>query len=82
MVFASLAILFFLIPAFWAKRANIVLGVFTLVFTIKAYVLFSGCYHGYCPEKKPALYGILVCGAGILLAALLSGTRMKKTEGQ
>lgn len=73
--FSCLTILFFLLPRFWAKRANIIAGVFTLVFTVKAYVLFSACYKGYCPERRPALYGILFCGAGILLAALLSGSK-------
>jgi hypothetical protein len=79
--FASLAVLFFLIPRFWAKRANLMVGVLTLVFAIKAYVLFSSCYHGYCPEKKPALYGMLICGAGVLLSALLSGAKEDRRTG-
>jgi hypothetical protein len=75
--FAVLNAALFLIPKFWAKRANLIVAVFTLVFCIKAYVLFSACYRGYCPEKKPALYGVLVCGAGMLLSALLSGSPVK-----
>ncbi len=52
------------------------MAVLTVVFAVKAYVLFSACYHGFCPERKPALYGILSCGIGVLLSALLSGARM------
>ncbi len=61
---------FFAIPAIWAKRSNVFLGALNLAWAFRNFLLVSTCMMGECPEKKPALYAILVL-AGILQAMAL-----------
>src|SRR5688572_6072220 len=51
-VFCLPAIVFFLIPAVWAKRINIFLAALNLAWAIRNFILFSLCEAGECPDKK------------------------------
>ena len=72
-----LSILFFLIPALWAKRANQFISVMNFAYALKTYLLFASCYLGICPQIKMGLYGILVFPLIILVCSLLSRAPMK-----
>jgi hypothetical protein len=73
-----LAILFFIIPKLWAKRANMGIGGLILAYGIKTYILFTSCYHGDCPGKKPGIYMILFLPVIIMIATL--GPDLKQRE--
>lgn len=68
--FCSAAIIFFAVPRIWAKRTNVFIGAINLAWAIRNYVLVSSCMFGECPEKQPALYGILACGIIIQIMVL------------
>ncbi|HTI10999.1 MAG TPA: hypothetical protein VL832_20655 [Puia sp.] len=78
-VFLSvLAILFFLIPKVWAKRANIFVGALTIAFGIKCFLLFTACYKGICPDKKLGIFLVLIASAIMTLAAILPDIKLKE----
>jgi hypothetical protein len=78
--FSAVMIVFFAIPTIWAKRTNIILAVFNIAYAIRCYILFTGCYAGGCPEKRPGIF--LVLGATIIMtaAALLPDIPVKPEE--
>jgi hypothetical protein len=73
------AILFFIIPKIWAKRANMLLGALILAYSIKTYILFTSCYRGDCPGKKLGIYLVLFLPVLIIVATLVSDLK-EKTE--
>jgi len=76
-IILSVAILFFILPKVWAKRVNVFLGIFNLAWSIRNYIVVSGCLMGECPVKKPALYILIVLSAIVLLMALLPKLQVK-----
>lgn len=62
--------IFFVIPAIWAKRSNVFIAALNLAWAVRNYLLVASCMMGECPEKKPALYALLVL-AGIIQAMTL-----------
>jgi hypothetical protein len=59
-ILCSVMIVFFLLPRIWAKRTNIFIAVLNLAWSFRNFLLISACMLGECPEKKPALYAILI----------------------
>ncbi|MES1159401.1 MAG: hypothetical protein ABUM51_01470 [Bacteroidota bacterium] len=74
---SALAIIFFLIPKIWAKRANIFVGALTIAFGIKCFLLFTACYKGICPDKKIGIFLVLIASATMTLAAVLPDIKLK-----
>jgi hypothetical protein len=64
-------ILLFAIPRIWAKRANILVAAITLAFTIRCYILYTSCYNGICPEKKPGIFIALAAAVVTMVMSLL-----------
>ena len=73
----SIAIILFLIPRVWAKRANIFVGALTLAFSIKCFILYTACYRGICPDKRIGIFLILLASILMIGAAVLPNTRLK-----
>ena len=74
---STLAIILFLIPKIWAKRANIFVGALTIAFGIKCFLLFTACYKGICPDKKIGIFLVLIASALMTLAAILPDVKLK-----
>lgn len=66
--FCTAMIIFFAVPRIWAKRTNLFIGAINLAWAIRNYILVSSCLMGECPEKQPALYGMV--GAAIIMQAM------------
>lgn len=77
-LFCSVMIAFFALPRIWAKRTNVFLGAINLAWAIRNYVLVSSCMLGECPEKQPALFGILGCA--IVIQAMVLFPRIDLTR--
>jgi len=78
-VFLSvIAIILFLTPKIWAKRTNIFVGALTIAFAVKCYILFTACYKGICPDRKPGIFLVLIASALMTLAAVLPDTKLKE----
>jgi hypothetical protein len=74
----GLMIVLFQIPRVWAKRANIVIAVLNLGWTIKNYLIFSMCRLGECPVIKPALYFLVLLALIIQVMTFLPKMEIKE----
>ncbi|MFT4022520.1 MAG: hypothetical protein QM664_01900 [Flavihumibacter sp.] len=68
---SGVALLLFVIPRVWAKRANLFFAAFNLAWAIRNYILLSSCHGGDCPEKQAGLY-LLVAASALLLAMAMA----------
>jgi len=69
--FATIALLFFILPFLWAKRFNMVFAAMLLAWSFRNYLLLSTCQMGECPQKQWALYVCIIASAGILIMTFL-----------
>lgn len=71
LILGTVAVVMFLIPRIWSKRTNVFVAALNLAWAFRNYLLLSSCMMGECPEKKPALYLLLVAAVIIQVMALL-----------
>jgi hypothetical protein len=67
---AAMYLLFTFIPRVWAKRWNLLIVALNIGWAARNYFIISACSGGECPEKKAALYIVLISSLAILVAAL------------
>jgi hypothetical protein len=79
-VFCGVEILLFLIPKIWAKRANLFMAAVTLAWCIRCFILYTGCYKGMCPERRPAIFLVLGGAAIALVASLLPDVSVREEK--
>ncbi len=70
---SGLSLACMLLPRLWAKRAHLFIAALLVGYAVKSFILFTSCYNGLCPEKKPGIYlmlfsALLVLGASFLPA--------------
>jgi hypothetical protein len=65
-----LFIVFNFIERIWAKRINIFVVAINLAWAIRNYIIISACQGGECPEKKTALYTVVLGSILMLVTAL------------
>jgi hypothetical protein len=63
-------LIFTLVSAVWAKRANLVVVAFNLAWALRNFLILSLCRGGECPERLMGLYWLLVASILMLVAAL------------
>lgn len=73
---AVFSVILFFIPKIWAKRVGQITAVIILAYAIKTFILFSSCYAGICPEKKPGIFLVLLSAILILAASLFTGVKL------
>ena len=64
----------------WAKRMNLLVVALNIGWAARNYFLISACAGGECPEKRVALYIVLVSSILMLIAALLPKMEVQKVE--
>jgi hypothetical protein len=77
-VLAALYLVFHFTPRVWAKRINLLVATLNIGWAVRNYFVISACSGGECPEKKAALYVVLISSLVMLIAALLP--KIKLTE--
>jgi len=82
MFFCSIAIVLFLIPRIWAKRANILLVALNFAFSVKTYILYTACYRGICPDKRPGIFLVVAASVLMVVAAVLPDTQLKDSQSK
>lgn len=75
--FSVVSIILFLVPAIWAKRANLFVGAFNFAWAIRNFLLVTHCEVGECPHKYVAVYGLFVFTILILIMTTLPKVNMK-----
>jgi hypothetical protein len=77
--FHFFSIFFFLLFTFiqkvWAKRINLLVTALNLAWAIRNYLIITMCRGGECPEKKTAIYLVLLTSALMLLTSLMPDIR-------
>ena len=68
---AGLSLILFLLKKIWAKRLNVFITTFCFAWSISKYLMLSACYAGECPEKKIALFILVVAAAVMMLMSFL-----------
>lgn len=71
LILGTVAAIMFLVPRIWAKRTNVFVAALNIAWAFRNYLLLSSCMMGECPEKKPALYMLLLVAVVIQIMALL-----------
>jgi hypothetical protein len=79
-ILCTIAIVFYLIPRVWAKRANLMVGALIFAFAIKCLLLYGACYRGLCPEKRLGLYLVVFFPAIMMLATILPDLKLKEKD--
>jgi hypothetical protein len=67
---AAIFAVFNFTPRVWAKRMNLLVTALNIGWAVRNYFLISACAGGECPEKKMALYVVLISSFVMLVAAL------------
>jgi hypothetical protein len=80
MILCSFSVILFLVPRIWAKRANILLSALIFAFSLKSYILFTACYRGTCPDKRPGIFLMLLAAVIMVLAAIFPDIRLKENK--
>jgi len=73
-------VVFNFFPRVWAKRFNILVATLNIAWAVRNYLLISACSGGECPEKKTALYIVLISSIVMLLAALTPKVKLEKQK--
>ena len=76
LVVGVLGFIFVLLPKVWAKRVNLFLAALGMGYAIKTFVLFTGCYNAYCPQRLPGLYIMLISSIVLTLAAVFPNLKV------
>jgi hypothetical protein len=76
-IVSGIAALLFLSPRIMAKRANVFFCTFNIAWAIRNFIILSICRAGECPEKRAALYLLLISGFIMLIASLFPDVELK-----
>ncbi|MBZ5856448.1 hypothetical protein [Flavihumibacter profundi] len=62
-IMSAIAMVMFLVPKIWAKRANLFFAGFNIAWAIRNYILITACHGGDCPVKELGIYVFLAASA-------------------
>ncbi len=76
----SIAILLFLVPRIWAKRANFFFSGFNLAWAFRNFIMLSTCYAGDCPDRQPAFFLYFIAAILQLIMAFIPSLELKNKK--
>lgn len=77
---AAFFLVFNFTPRIWAKRANLLVTAINIAWAARNYFLISACSGGECPQKKIALYVVLISSFVMLVAALMPKVKLPENQ--
>jgi len=77
---AAIYLAFHFTQTVWAKRWNLLVAALNLAWAVRNFFLVSACAAGECPQKKWALYGLLIAAFLMMLAALFPKIALKNDQ--
>jgi hypothetical protein len=80
LVFALMSALCFLIPAAWAKKANIFICAINLGWSIRNLVIIPACSYGECPERRNWMLIALSASILMLIFTFLPDIKIKDED--
>jgi hypothetical protein len=82
LILTGVAAILFVLPRTWAKRTNIFFTGLNMAWAVRNYIVLTKCYAGDCPEKKGALYLLIIACAVMLLMSMLPDMELKNGKRQ
>jgi hypothetical protein len=79
-VLSALFALCLAIPKDWTRKAALFAAAFNVAWTVRNFLIISICHGGVCPERQPALYVVLVAAFCMLLAVMLTKTKVREVQ--
>lgn len=80
LLLGTIFLIFHLLPFVWAKRANLIVASLNVAWAIRNYFVITTCRGGECPDKKLALYLVLIASVLMLIASLFPSVRMPEED--
>jgi len=74
------SLILFIIPKVGAKRTNFFVGAINFAWSIKNYIVMTGCLAGDCPEKKAGIFLQLAASLVILAMTFLPKIELPKKD--
>ena len=78
-ILAALFLLFTFINTVVVKRLNLAVAAFNLAWAVRNYFIISLCRAGECPEKKIAIYLMVICSVIMLIATMFPDIKERST---
>jgi hypothetical protein len=69
-----------LLPFIWAKRTNLIVASLNVAWAIRNYFVITTCRGGECPDKKLALYLVLIASVLMLISSLFPSVKMPGSQ--
>jgi len=79
-IFIIFFLVFTLLRSVTAKRLNLLVTAFNLGWAIRNYFIVSLCRGGECPEKKLAIYLIVICSVWMLVSAMFPDVTLREKK--
>ena len=76
---AAISSLLFFVNKIWSKRINVFVTAFCFAWSIRNYLILSACFAGECPEKKAALYVLVVSSAIMMVMSFLPKIKIENS---
>ena len=70
----------FTLPVLWAKRTNVIIAAINIAWTIRNYLLVTGCHLGECPESRAGIYLLLCLSVFILIMTFLPPIKVQQQQ--
>jgi hypothetical protein len=79
-ILSTLYALFLIIPKEWSRKIALFAAAFNLAWSVRNFLIISSCHGGICPEKQPAIYIVWIAALVMLLALMLTKTKVKQVQ--
>jgi hypothetical protein len=79
-ILSTLYALFLIIPKEWARKIALFAAAFNLAWSVRNFLIISSCHGGICPVKQPAIYVVWIAALVMLLALMLTKTKVKQVQ--
>jgi hypothetical protein len=77
---AAFYLIFHFTPRVWAKRSNLLIASLNIGWALRNYFIISACSGGECPEKKTALYLVLISSLLMMAAAMFPQLKLPEKK--
>ncbi len=74
--FGVISFLLIYLDKIWAKRTHIFFAALNIGYLIKTYILFTGCYNTYCPQKQFGFYLLILSSVVLMIVSILPDLKL------
>ncbi|MGN6532922.1 MAG: hypothetical protein ACTHK0_14365 [Ginsengibacter sp.] len=75
--FAISSVILIFINKTWAKRTLIFFAALNMGYLLKTYVIYTSCYHTYCPQKQYGLYLLILSCVVLMIVSFFPDLKLQ-----